>query len=221
MSARRDGDWAGALAGGCLAVLFISASWVFRRFWVTLAWLTLFAMAWSADADTYASWPVRTVAVASVLVVLAILSRRFPRLTKVLPVASELRRRHEGRERSAGNRLLRKFGFVASDDSTLYRTSFARGVWTIDAPLASLTDPYTVEAILWDRLALIDGAQDVSVEQTAVGGHFQITFLSDPRSDARAELVPLERPFPWSGDWDAVPYGVRADGSLATHRLRE
>lgn len=142
MSARKDDDWAAALAGGCLAVLFISVSWLFRRFWVTLAWLTVFAMAWSADADAYASWPVCSVVVAGVLVVLAILSRRFSWLTKALPVASELRRRRESRERSAGNGLLRKFGFVTSDDSTLYRTCFARGVWTIDAPLASLTDPH-------------------------------------------------------------------------------
>lgn len=221
MSARKDDDWAVALAGGCLAVLFISAAWVFRRFWITLAWLTAFAMAWSADADAYASWPVRTLVVAGVLVVLAVLSRRFPWLVKALPVASELRRRRESRERNAGNRLLRKFGFVTSDDPTLYRTSFARGVWMIDAPLASLTDPHAVESVLWDRLALIDGAQDVCVEQTAVGGHFRITFLSEPRRDARADLAPLDRPLPWSGDWEAVPYGVRADGSLATHRVRE
>ncbi|MGP5385583.1 hypothetical protein [Brachybacterium tyrofermentans] len=221
MATRKEEDWLGVLIGAVLGGLFVATAWLLRRFWVTLGWLAALALAYSMDVDAYASWPVRTVAVAIALVLLMVLSRWFRWLRKGLPVVAEVDRRRQQRASRSGNRLLREFGFVSSGDTTVYRTKFARGVWIVDAPLASLTDRVVVENVVRDRLAIVDGAQDVSVEQTAVGGHFRIDFLSDPRSDARAELTPLEQPMPWGGDWDAVPYGVRADGSLAVLRVRE
>lgn len=221
MASRKDEDWLGVLLGAVLGGLFIATAWVLRRFWVTLGWVLVFAFALSKDIESLSSAPYRALGVAMLLVSLLVLSRRFRGLRKVLPVVAEVERARSQKRRRVGNRLLRDFGFIATNDATSYRTEFSRGVWTIDAPLATLTDPLWVENVVRDRLAVIDGAQDALIEQTGVGGHYRITFLSAIRRDPRAEMTPLEQPLQWSGDWDAVPYGLRADGSRATHRIRE
>lgn len=221
MASKKDEDWLGVLLGAILGGLFVATAWVLRRFWVTLGWIALFGMALARDVETVRSWPLYALSVAVLLVLLLVLSRRFRWLRKGLPVLAEVERARGQKRQRIGNRLLRDFGFIASSDPTSYRTWFSRGVWTIDAPLATLTDPVWVENVVRDRLAVIDGAQDVLVEQTNVGGHYRITFLSDARRDPRSEMAPLDRPLSWDGNWDAVPYGLRADGSLATHRVRE
>ncbi|MFC7456748.1 hypothetical protein ACFQS2_06100 [Brachybacterium sp. GCM10030267] len=221
MASKKDDDWLGVLLGAILGGLFIATAWILRRLWVTLGWLALFGFALSKDVEALNSVPLRFVGVAVLLVILMVLSRRFRWLRKALPVVAEVERVREQKRRRVGNKLLRDFGFIDSNDPTAYRTAFSRGVWTIDAPLATLTDPLSVENAVRDRLAVIDGAQDVQIEQTDVGGHYRITSLSDARRDPRAEMTPLEQPLSWDGDWDAVPYGLRADGSLATHRVRE
>lgn len=40
-------------------------------------------------------------------------------------------------------------------------------------------------------------------------------------SDALAHLPVLTEPLAWSGDWDALPYGVTREGSVATLKLRD
>ena len=69
------------------------------------------------------------------------------------------------------------------------------------------------------RLALVEGAQSVHVQQTGPGGHYRIEFLDEVPRDPRAEMLPLDGPMTWSGDWAAVPFGPRADGSVATHKV--
>lgn len=221
MAGQEKDDWLAALIGGVIGGLFVVTLWLLRGFWVTLGWLALFVTALVLDGEGDSSWYPYSIGVLALLVILLVLSRRFGWLRRVLPVVAEFGARRRKRARAAGNRLLRSFGFAAVNDERLYRTSFRRGVWVIDAPLPALTDPKGVEASVMGRLALVEGAQSVRVQQTGPGGHYRIEFLDEVPRDPRAEMLPLDGPMPWSGDWAAVPYGLRADGSVATHKVRE
>lgn len=221
MAGQDKGDWPAALIGGVIGGLFVVALWLLRGFWVTLGWLVIFGLALVMDGEADSSWYPYSVGALVLLVGVVGLSFRFVWLRRLVPIVAEYDAWQRKRSRAAGNRLLRSFGFVSVNDERPYRTSFRRGVWVIDAPLATLTDPGSVEAALMGRLALVEGAQSVRVEQTAAGGHYRIEFLDGVPRDPRAEMLPLDRPMLWSGDWAAVPYGLRADGAVATHKVRE
>ena len=141
MAGQDKDDWLAALIGGVIGGLFVVTLWLLRGFWVTLGWLALVVAALVLDGEGDSSWYPYSIGVLVLLVVLLVLSRRFGWLRRVLPVVAEFGAWRRKRARAAGNRLLRSFGFAAVNDERLYRTSFRRGVWVIDAPLPSLTAP--------------------------------------------------------------------------------
>lgn len=195
--------------------------WLMEHWWASLIWM-LFLL-WAFRRDVMApggSWW-WSIGVLALLGGLYVASIRYPRLRQLLPVLAEQEQKRLDSERDWGNYLLRQFGFVSPSDQQRFDTSFRDGVWRIDAPLASLTDPRDVEVMVSRRLALVEGAQDFEIEQTAPGGHYRITFLDQHRIDPRENIATLEGPILWSGNWSTVPYGIRADGTTAVHCVRE
>lgn len=70
-----------------------------------------------------------------------------------------------------------------------------------------------------DHLSMAWGVAGVSVNVGRSGSGFVVVDVAV--RDPLAVMEPLTAPLPWrDGEWDAVPYGYRADGSTATVDLR-
>lgn len=194
------------MIGAALGGLAIGALYLLRRWWVTILWTVALLMI----GEQIPLWAWLMIVTALVAICGLAIGRGavFARLRPALPILAEWEARRRRKEKKRGNGLLRKFGFVHAADETTYRATLTKqGVWTIDAPLPTLTDPQQVEKVIRERLAVVDGAQDVTVQQTAAGGHYRVTFHDQPKPDALAGIRYSE--------------GVETDGALVVGRLED